>query len=53
MNLIIYPPKFISRNAGIEENIENLEISQESQKTHGEAIEKEIQLEVVLPQMET
>ena len=34
--------KDISRNVGIEENMENLEISQESQETHGEAGKKEI-----------
>ena len=33
--------------------MENLEISQEGQETHGEAGEKEIHLEVILPQMET
>ena len=33
--------------------MENLEISQENQKTHEETGKKEIQLEVVLPQMET
>ena len=32
--------------------MENLEISRESQKTREEADEKEIQLELVLPQME-
>ena len=32
--------------------MENLEISQENQETHREADEKEIQLEVILPQME-
>ena len=33
----------LSRNIRIEENIENLEISQESQETHGDTGEKEIQ----------
>ena len=41
-----------SRNVGIEEAMENIEISQESQDTQGEATEKQIQLEVVLPQIE-
>ena len=47
------PLKDVSRNVRIEKVIENLEISQESQETHGEASEKEIQLEVILPQIET
>ena len=47
------PFQDISRNVEIEENIENLEISQESQETNREVSEKEIQLEVILPQMET
>ena len=41
--------KDVSRNIRIEEAMENLDISQESQETHGAAGEKEIQLEVVLP----
>ena len=32
----------MSRNVGIEERMENLEISQESQETNEEASEKEI-----------
>ena len=42
----------VSRNAGIEEEFENLETSQKIQETQGENIEKGIQLEVILPQIE-
>ena len=47
------PFQDVSKNIEIEEAMKNLEISQESQETYGESSEKIIQLEVVLPQMET
>ena len=43
----------VSRYVEIEEAMENLEISQESQETQEETGKKEIQLEVVLPLIET
>ena len=45
--------KDILRNAGIEKNMNFFKITQESQKIQEEACEKDIQLEVVLPQLET
>ena len=42
----------VSKDVEIQEQIENFEISQESQKAQEQAGEKRIQLEVVLPQME-
>ena len=41
--------KDVSRNAGIEESMESLEITQYDKETQEEANEKDIQLEVVLP----
>ena len=42
----------VSKNVGLEEQMENLEISQDSQETREEAGEKGIQLEAMLHQME-
>ena len=40
------------RNTGIEESMKTLEITQENQESQEEAGEKDLQLEVVLPQLE-
>ena len=45
--------KDASRNVGIEKNMKNLEITQENQEIQEEAGEKDVQLEVVLPQLKT
>ena len=46
------PFKDASRNTGIENNMEALDITQDDKETQEEANEKDIQLEVVLPQLE-
>ena len=46
------PLRDVSRNVGIEENMESLEITQDDKETQEETNEKNIQIEVVLPQLE-
>ena len=46
------PLKDISRSAGIEENMKSFEITKDDKETQEEANEKDIQLEVVLPQLQ-
>ena len=44
--------KNVSRDIGIEENMENLELTKESEESQEGIFEKAFQLEVVLPQLE-
>ena len=46
------PFKDVSRNAGMEENMESLEINQDNKETQEEENEKDVQLEVIIAQLE-